>query len=195
MIRRRRLLLTWPLLLLAGCEPQAPAFQATDLTGKNIGGDFNLTDSRGQLQKLANFRGKVVILFFGYTSCPDICPSALAKFASLLQQPGLSAEQLQVIFISLDPERDTPQRLAEYVPWFDPSFIGLTGDASTIAALANQFRVTSIKKAVPGGMSYVLDHSAGAYVFGKDGRLRLYLGENAKIDDIASDLRRLLSEQ
>lgn len=194
MISRRRLLLAGALFLLAGCGPQAPAFHATDLTGKNIGGDFNLTDARGQLQKLANFRGKVVILFFGYTSCPDICPSALAKFANLLQLPDLSAEQLQVIFISLDPERDTPQRLAEYVPWFHPSFIGLTGDASTIAGLARQFRVTSLKKEIPGGMGYVLDHSAGAYVFGKDGRLRLYLGENAKIDDIASDLRRLLSE-
>lgn len=192
MIVRRRLLLALP-LLLAGCDGGRPAWRNTDLGGKGIGGDFLLTDADGRPRKLADFHGKAVILFFGYTSCPDICPTALAKFATLLQQPALDSRRIQVIFISLDPARDTPERLREYVPWFHPSFIGLTGDSAKISELAAKFRVTSIKKTVPGSMGYVLDHSAGAYVFGPDGRLRLYLAENARIENIAADLRRLLA--
>lgn len=192
MITRRRLLLGLPWLALGACGDQA-RFHATDLTGKGVGGDFTLYDVDGQPRRLGDFHGKLVILFFGYTSCPDICPSALAKYATLLQQADLGPERIQVIFVSLDPARDTPQRLAGYVPWFHPSFIGLSGDARTIADLAAKFRVTYVRRDVPGSMSYVLDHSAGAYVFGPDGRLRLYLGENARPEDIIADLRRLLA--
>lgn len=193
MISRRRLLIAAP-LLLAGCD-QAPTFRNTDITGKKIGGEIALNDCQGRPRKLADFLGKAVVLFFGYTSCPDICPTALAKFATLMQQPEMNAGRIQVIFISLDPERDTPKRLCEYTPWFHPSFLGLTGDAGKIAEIARNFRVTSIRKNVEGSMGYVLDHSAGAYVFGPDGRLRLYLAENARIEDISADLHLLLAGQ
>jgi protein SCO1/2 len=193
MISRRRLLIATP-LLLAGCD-QAPPFRNTDLTGKSIGGNFALDDCHGHPRTLADFKGKLVVLFFGYTSCPDICPTALAKFASLMQQPDLSADRIQVIFISLDPARDTPERLCQYLHWFHPSFLGLTGNADQIAEITRNFRVTSIRKEIPGSMGYVLDHSAGAYVFGPDGRLRLYLAENASIAEISDDFRRLLAGQ
>ena len=192
MITRRRLLLTLP-LLLAGCSKQRLPFENTDITGKNIGSDFTLADCYGAQTKLANFQGKVVILFFGYTSCPDICPTALTKFTQLLQQPGITPDTVQVIFISLDPTRDSPERLCEYTRWFHPSFIGLTGDSATINEIAAKFRVTSIKKEIAGEMGYVLDHSAGAYVFGPDGRIRLYLAENARLEAITSDIRRLIA--
>ena len=192
MITRRRLLLTLP-FLLAGCSTQRLPFENTDITGKNIGGEFALADCYGAQAKLGNFQGKVVILFFGYTSCPDICPTALTKFTQLLQQPGISPDNVQVIFISLDPARDSPERLCEYTHWFHPSFIGLTGDSATINEIAAKFRVTSIKKEIAGEMGYVLDHSAGAYVFGPDGRIRLYLAENAWIEAITSDIRRLIA--
>ena len=192
MITRRRLLLTLP-FLLAGCSKQRLPFENTDITGKNIGGEFALADCYGAQAKLGNFQGKVVILFFGYTSCPDICPTALTKFTQLLQQPGITPDTVQVIFISLDPTRDSPERLCEYTHWFHPSFIGLTGDSATINEIAAKFRVTSIKKEITGEMGYVLDHSAGAYVFGPDGRIRLYLAENARIEAITSDIRRLIA--
>lgn len=182
-------------LLMLGCEPAAPAFLNTDVTGKGIGGDFVLTDFHGQPKKMADFANKVVILFFGYTSCPDICPGALAKYAALMTQPGIDAAKVQVIFVSLDPERDSAQRLRDYVPWFHPSFVGLRGDQGAMDELARKFRVTSIRREVPGGMGYVLDHSAGAYVFGPDGRLRLYLAENARVEDVAADVKRLLAGQ
>jgi protein SCO1/2 len=192
MITRRHFLLILP-LLLAGCRNKRPPFQNTDITGTNIGSDFTLTDCYGAQAKLANFQGKVIVLFFGYTSCPDICPTALGKFANLMQQPGMTAETVQVIFISLDPARDSPERLCEYTHWFHPSFIGLTGDSATINEIAAKFRVTSIKKEIGGEMGYVLDHSAGAYVFGIDGRIRLYLAENAKPEAITEDIRRLIA--
>lgn len=191
MITRRRLLLTLP-FLLAGCRKQRLPFENTDITGSDIGGEFPLSDCYGAQAKLANFQSKVVIIFFGYASCPDICPTALSKFARLLQQPGLTPDTVQVIFISLDPARDSPEYLCEYTRWFHPSFIGLTGDNTTINEIAAKFRVTSIKKQIAGKMGYVLDHSAGAYVFGPDGRIRLYLAENARIEAIAVDIRRLL---
>ena len=192
MITRRRLLLTLP-FLLGGCSKHSQPFENTDISGSDIGGEFPLSDCYGAQAKLANFHRKVVIIFFGYASCPDICPTALSKFARLLQQPGLTPDTVQVIFISLDPARDSPDHLCEYTRWFHPSFIGLTGDSTTISEIAAKFRVTSIKKEIAGEMGYVLDHSAGAYVFGIDGRIRLYLAENAKPEAIAEDIRRLIA--
>lgn len=192
MITRRRLFAALP-LLMAGCGAKTAPFRNTDVTGTAIETGFVLEDAAGQPRKLADFHGKAVIVFFGYTSCPDICPTALAKYAALLQAPGLGAERVQVLFVTLDPERDTPARLAEYVPWFHPSFIGLTGDPRAITEVARQWRVTAIRREVAGSMGYVLDHTAGAYVLGPDGRLRLYLAEAASPEAIAADLRRLLA--
>ncbi|MCE1183556.1 MAG: SCO family protein [Rhodocyclales bacterium] len=196
MLDRRSLLLAL-IGLLAGCGEAVPSFHATNLGQHSKTEDFaaKLHDFYGRPQNLANFRGKLVILFFGYTTCPDICPSALAKYAALLRQPGISAQEVQVVFVTLDPARDSAARLAEYLTWFDPSFIGLRGDAQSTAAVARQFRITATRKDIPGSMGYVLDHSAGAYVIDRRGQTRLYLSENAKIDEIATDLRILLAEK
>lgn len=189
----RRRLLALLALPLAACSPKPAAFRNTDITGMAVDTSFVLDDFSGRPRKLAEFRGKAVILFFGYTSCPDICPTALAKYAALMREPGVGADQVQVVFVTLDPERDTPQRLGEYVGWFHPSFLGLTGRPETIAEVAKHMRVTAIRREVTGSMGYVLDHTAGAYVFGPDGRLRLFLAEDATTDAIAADLRRLLA--
>lgn len=192
-MRRRRLLLALAgLPWLAACGEAGPAFHNTDLTGKVLGEVVTLNDAYGQPRTLADFHGRIVLLFFGYTTCPDICPGALAKYAALLQQPGLDAAQVQVIFVTLDPERDTPERLRDYLAWFHPSFIGLTGTPERIATLARQLHVTHVRREIGGGVGYVIDHSAGAYAFGPDGRLRLHLAENAPLEHIVSDLRLLL---
>ncbi|WP_371323971.1 SCO family protein [Dechloromonas sp. ZY10] len=197
---QRRLLLAggmaWASGLLGGCRPSAPRFHATDLGESRISGELpaEIRDFHGRPWKLADFRGKLVIFFFGYTSCPDICPTALAKYTELLRQPGLGPDQVQVVFITLDPERDTPARLADYLRWFDASLLGLHGSPEAIAAVARQFRVTAIRQEVGGGIGYSLDHSSGAYVFDRRGKLRLLIADNAKIADIVADLQQLQQE-
>lgn len=193
---RRSLLLAFA-GLLASCDKFQPRFHATELGNTSIGSDFDgkLVDFHGRPRNLSEFHGKVIILVFGYTSCPDICPTALAKYAALLQEGDLDAARIQLIFVSLDPARDTPERLGEYVSWFSPSFLGLTGSQDAIDAITKKFRVTSVRKDIPSTLGYVLDHSAGAYVFGTNGQLRLYLSENAKPQDISDDLRTLLTEK
>ena len=192
MISRRTLLKSAP-LWLAGCGEKPFAFRNTDISASQLGGDWDLHDFYGRPQQLADFHGKVVIVFFGYTRCPDICPSALAKYVALLGDKGISGGRLQIVFITLDPQRDTPERLREYLTWFHPNVLGLSGDEQKIADIASKFRVTAIKKNIPGGMGYVIDHSAGAYVFDPEGRLRLYLAENARLEDIAADVQQLLA--
>ena len=181
---------------LAGCRPAAPAFHATDLGRSGLSGELpaNFRDFHGRPWHLADFRGRIVLLFFGYTTCPDVCPTALAKYAGLLAQPGLGPDRVQVVFVTLDPERDTPARLAGYVPWFHPSFLGLHADPATTAAAARAFRVTAIRRESASGTGYTLDHSAGAYVFDPRGRLRLHVAENARMAEIVADLQTLLAE-
>lgn len=180
-------------MALAACSPQGPAFHGTDITGASFGQRLELTDHNGQPRHLEDFRGKAVALFFGYTACPDVCPTTLAKFAEVMKLLGPEAERVQVLFVTLDPERDTAARLKEFVPWFDPRFIGLYGDRAATDAAAKEFRVFSAKKEVGGGMGYVLDHSAGSYIFDPAGRLRLYVSDATPAADIAADLRVLLS--
>ena len=192
MLRRTIFLALW--LGLFACTAQTPvAFHNTDISGAEFGHALALTDHHGQSRTLADFRGKAVILFFGYTSCPDVCPTALVRFAEAMQQLGADAARVQVLFVTLDPARDTPAKLAAYVPWFDPSFLGLYGDAAATAAVAREFKVFYAKKETGGGMAYVLDHSAGAYVFDPAGRIRLYVKDDATIAAIVGDLRDLLA--
>lgn len=192
MLRRTIFLALW--LGLFACTAQTPAaFRNTDISGAEFGRTLALTDHHGQPRTLADFRGKAVIVFFGYTSCPDVCPTALARFAEAMQQLGADAARVQVLFVTLDPARDTPAKLAAYVPWFDPSFLGLYGDAAATAAAAREFKVFYAKKETGGGMAYVLDHSAGAYVFDPAGRIRLYVKDDATIAAIVGDLRDLLA--
>ncbi|HJV94070.1 MAG TPA: SCO family protein [Azonexus sp.] len=192
MSRRRFLALACALFAACGREPAA--FRNTDLTGATFGHQLSLDDHHGQRRTLADFRGKAVVLFFGYTACPDICPTTLARLASVMQTLGDDAGRVQVLFVTLDPERDSAERLKTFVPWFHPSFLGLRGDVGQIKAVTEEFRVFSARKEVGGELGYVLDHSSGAYVFDPAGRLRLYVKDTASVEDIAADLRQLLRD-
>lgn len=184
-----------PLLfaLLAACSPPPPAsFANTDLTGASFAQRLELDDHDGRRRTLADFHGKVVVVFFGYTACPDICPTTLARLAAVMQQLGTDAGRVQVLFVSLDPERDSGERLKTFVPWFHPSFLGLRGDVAQTKAVSDEFRVFSARKAVEGELGYVLDHSTGAYVFDPAGRIRLYVKDSASVEEIVADIRLLL---
>jgi len=191
MLRRRFLAL--PLALLVGCTPTPVPFRNTDLSGATFGRGFELRDHDGQSRSLADFRGRAVIVFFGYTSCPDICPGTLARLASVMQALGPQAPKVQVLFITLDPERDSAERLKNFVPWFHPSFLGLRGDPAETRAVTEEFRVFAARSRVPGPLGYVIDHSSGAYIYDPAGHLRLYVKDTASVEDIAADLRQLLS--
>lgn len=186
---------TFFFLLLLACTPAPVPFHNTDLTGATFGRQFALSDHHGQQRSLADFSGKVVVIFFGYTSCPDICPTMLSRLAAVMQALGPQAEKLQVLFVTVDPERDSAARLKDFVPWFHPSFIGLRGDAAQTKAVAQEFRVFSARREVGSELGYLLDHSAGAYAFDPAGRLRLYIRDEVSVGDIAADIRRLLAGQ
>lgn len=177
---------------LAACTPDGPKFQASDVTGATFGRNFNLTDATGKPRTLADYRGKAVVIFFGYTQCPDVCPTTLAELAEVMKRLGPDADRVQVLFVTIDPERDTPQLLAQYVPAFDPRFMGLRGDAAATEAVAKEFKIIYQKQpgATPG--SYTMDHSAGTYIFDPQGRLRLYVSYGQGPEVFAHDLRELL---
>jgi protein SCO1/2 len=182
---------------LAACDKlpgkQQVSFQNTDVTGLDYAKGFTLTDHTGKPRTLADFKGKVVVVFFGYTQCPDVCPTTMAEMATVMQKLGPLADQVQVLFITLDPERDTQQLLANYVPAFDKRFIGLRGTPEQTAKTAKEFKVFYSK--VPGTSpgTYTIDHTAGSYVFDRDGRLRLFIRHGQGPDPIVHDLRQLLS--
>jgi len=180
---------------LAGCQPapQPPAFQATDITGATFARDFRLTDHNGQVRTLADFRGKVVAVFFGYIHCPDVCPTTLADFAAALQQLGPQADQVQVIFVTLDPQRDTPDLLKQFVPAFNPGFLGMVTDAETLRQLAKEYKVVYQKTSVKATDDYLIDHSAGTYIYDPQGNLRLLMPYGSSPDVIAQDLKTLLA--
>src|SRR5215470_2654526 len=161
-------------LCLAACGPSEPKFAGSDVTGVTFGRDFHLTDHNGKPRTLADFRGKVVVMFFGYTQCPDFCPTTLSQLAEAMRKLGPDAARVQVLFVTVDPERDTPELLSHYVPAFDPGFLGLYGDAAATAAVAKEFKVLYQKQPGPTPGSYSMDHSAGTFIFDPDGRLRVY---------------------
>ena len=179
---------------LVGCQPAPPpAFQATDITGATFARDFRLTDHNGRIRTLADFKGKVVAVFFGYTHCPDVCPTTLSDFAAALQQLGPQAERVQVIFVTLDPQRDTPDLLKQFVPAFNPGFLGMVTDAESLKQLAKEYKVVYQKTSVKGVDEYLIDHSAGTYVYDPQGRLRLLMPYGSSPDAIAQDLKILLT--
>lgn len=188
----RRLFLIFVAAGLLACNRAPVAFSNTDLTGATFGRQLTLPDHHGRLRSLPDFAGKVVVVFFGYASCPDICPTMLAKLAEVMKVLGDDASRVQVLFVTVDPERDSADRLKEFVPWFYPTFLGLRGETGETRAAVEEFRVFAAKKAVAGEMGYVIDHSTGAYVFDPAGRLRLYLKDTSSVADIAADLRLLL---
>jgi protein SCO1/2 len=179
-------------LAVAGCGPDAPQFKASDVTGTAFGRDFQLIDHHGKLRTLADFRGKAVVLFFGYTQCPDVCPTTLFELAEAMKRLGPDADRVQVLFVTVDPERDTPELLAQYVPAFHPSFIGLSGDAEATARTAKEFRVLYQKQPGKTPGSYTVDHSAGSFIFDPQGRLRVYVGYGQGADVFAHDIGELL---
>lgn len=180
------------ILLLAGCGPQGSGFRNTDITGAEFGRRLDLTDHNGRPRHLADFRGKAVVLFFGYTACPDVCPTTLARYAQVMKALGPQAQQVQVLFVTLDPERDTAARLKQFVPWFHPDFLGLYGSRAEIDTAAQEFRIYSAKRE-GGALGYTLDHSATAYILDPAGRMRLYVMDDAPVGDIVADLRLLLA--
>jgi protein SCO1/2 len=187
-----RLLLVAFVALLVGCDPGAERFNNVDITGASYARDFRLTDFNGQPRTLADFRGKVVVMFFGYTQCPDVCPTTMTDMAEVKRRLGPDGEKVQVIFVTLDPERDSADLLSRYVPGFDPTFLGLRGTPEETAAIAKDFKVFFQKVAGKTETSYTIDHTAGSYVFDTEGRLRLFLRHAGPVDPIVADLRKLL---
>jgi len=178
-------------LALSGCSGSGPGFKNADITGADYGKDFALTDHTGKPRTLADFRGKVVVMFFGFTRCPDVCPTTLAELKAVKEQLGEDGKRLQVLFVTVDPERDTQKLLADYVPAFDQSFLGLYGDMAATARVAKDFRVYYQKAPGKTPDSYTVDHTAGSYIFDPQGRLRLFArhGSAANLD---ADIRTLL---
>lgn len=190
---RRTILLAVLVGVLAGCDSSPPVFRSTDITGASFGQRLSLTDHDGQPRTLADYRGRAVVLFFGYTSCPDICPTALARFAEMMKLLGEDAARVQVLFVTLDPGRDTPAHLKAYVPWFYPTFVGLYGDQAAVDAAAKEFKVYYARQELGSGLGYSLDHSAGAYVFDPAGRIRLYVKDSQTSAEVAADVKLLLA--
>lgn len=165
---------------------------AADITRATCCKDFRLTDHNGQARTISDFRGKVVVMFFGFTQCPDVCPTTFLDIQAVLKKLGADAKRVQVLFVTLDPERDTPALLSQYVGSFDPSFLGLYGDTSTTAATAKEFRVFYKKQPGSTPSSYTLDHSVGSYVFDTNGKIRLFVAYGQKPERLISDIQVLL---
>lgn len=180
------------LLTIVGCEQKKVAsYHGIDITGAKYATDFRLTDPDGRERKLADFKGKAVMMFFGFTQCPDVCPTALLRAAEVKRLLGKGGDRLQVLFVTVDPERDTSEVLKAYTAAFDPSFIGLYGDIERTAEMANAFKVYF--KKVSTGSSYTMDHSAFSYVYDPDGNLRLLLKHEQGAADYADDIRQILN--
>jgi len=182
------------LALLAGCAENKPQFHAVDITGADYAKDFALPDADGRLRSLKDFSGQAVVVFFGYTQCPDVCPTTLAEVAQAKQLLGADGSRVQAVFVTLDPERDTAEVLKAYMRNFDPGFVALRGSPEQVAALAKDFKVyyKKVDGKTPG--SYTMDHSAASFVYDPKGRLRLYTRYGGGAKPLAEDLKLLLKE-
>lgn len=195
---RRVALIAWIALagLLAACDlqkPAAPKFQLTDVTGASFGKSLALTDHTGKPRTLADFQGKVVVIFFGFTQCPDVCPTTLAEMAKVVKELGADGGRVQVLFVSVDPERDTRELLQQYVTAFHPSFLGLSGDANATARAAKEFKIYVQKQPLKSG-GYSVDHSAGTFILDQRGQLRLFAQYGAGAQPLLNDIRLLLKQ-
>ncbi len=198
LLTRRTLLgAAFGLPLLGGCDDRRnkPSFQAVDITGAPYARSLSLPDADGKPRTLADFKGKVVVVFFGYTQCPDVCPTTMAELAEVKRSLGAQGDKVQGVFVTVDPERDTPELLKAYLKNFDPSFVALRGSPEQTAEVAKEFKVFYAK--VPGKTpgSYTMDHTAGSYIFDPEGRIRLFTrygnGQGAKA--LAADIGQLLA--
>jgi protein SCO1/2 len=177
-------------LTLAGCTPAD--FTAVDITGADYAKDFSLTDAHGHVRTMADFKGKVVMLFFGYAQCPDVCPTTMAEMIQVKQQLGSDGDKLQVLFITVDPERDTPEVMKAYTEAFDPSFIALIPTLAQLPALAKDFTVYYKKVEGQTPTSYSMEHSAASLIYDPQGRLRLYARYKTPVPAMVADIRALL---
>ncbi|MDP4836054.1 MAG: SCO family protein [Burkholderiales bacterium] len=181
--------------LIGGCDKPTGSrlqFSHTDITGADFAREFELTSHHGQSVRLADFKGKVVVLFFGFMHCPDVCPTTLSELNVVMERLGADAKHVQVLFVTVDPERDTLENLSSYMGAFNPDFLGLSGTADEIATVTQEFKV--IYQKVEGSMSdtYSVDHSAGTYVFDRDGQVRLFVPYGANPDELTSDILQLI---
>jgi len=178
--------------LLPACTPEKPNFQSIDLTGADYAKGFSLTDQNGQQRSLKDFSGKVVVVFFGFTQCPDVCPTTMVELAQVKKSLGANGDKLQVVLISVDPERDTPEILKAYMTNFDPSFLALRPTLPELAAVAKEFKIyyKKVEGSAPG--SYSMDHTAGSYVFDGKGHIRLFTRYGSGADLLVSDIRQLI---
>lgn len=179
---------------LAACNAatESSKFSATDISGADFAQTLNLTDHTGKPRSLSDFKGKAIALFFGYTHCPDVCPTTMADLKQTMKLLGSRADELQVLFVTLDPERDTQQILAQYVPSFDKRFIGLYGNTEATEKAIRNFKIFAAKVESTGRSGYTIDHSAGIYIFDKAGKIRLYVDYGAKPESIAADIKKLI---
>ncbi|MEI2415410.1 SCO family protein [Orrella sp. JC864] len=187
----RAVLALGTLSLLAACGKDKPEFMGSDITGTRLGQQMSLVDTAGQPRTLADYQGKVMVVFFGFTQCPDVCPTALAEMAQVMQQLGDDADRVQVALVTVDPERDTPQVLREYVTAFDPRFEGLTGTPEQVKQAAQSFKVYYAKSPRPDG-DYSMDHTAAIYLLDAKGESRVLVNNTAGVDVLVHDVRTLL---
>ena len=180
--------------VLTACSPDGPAFRGVNITGADYARDFSLTDHNGQLRSLKDLRGKVVVVFFGFTQCPDVCPTSMQELAEVKAALGADGERLQGIFISVDPERDTLELLKAYMENFDPSFLALRPTPEQLPALAKDFKIYYKKVDGTTPTSYSIDHSAGSYLYDPQGRLRVYHRYGSGTEALTEDVRLLLGE-
>ena len=178
--------------LLAACSPDAQKFKSIDITGADYAKGFALADHNGAQRTLADFKGKVVVVFFGFTQCPDVCPTALADLAKVKRLLGPQGDKLQGLFVSVDPERDTAEVLKAYMTNFDPGFLALRPTAEQLPEVAKAFKIFYKKVEGPTPTSYTMEHSAGSYVFDPQGRVRLYTRQAVGAQGLAEDLALLL---
>ena len=181
--------------VLTGCSENKPSFVSVDVTGADYARDISLTDHNGQQRTLKDFAGKIVVVFFGYTQCPDVCPTTMAELVEIRKALGADGARVQALFVTVDPERDTPEVLKAYMTNFDPSFLALRPSTpEQLAALAKDFKVYYKKVEGRTPTSYTMDHSAGSYVFDTKGQLRLFTRYGSGAAALAGDLRQLLKQ-
>ncbi len=187
-----RLLLALLALCVAACGQSPPSFESVDITGADYAREFTLRDTSGATRTLTDFRGKAVVIFFGYTQCPDVCPTTMTDLAQTMNLLGDEANRVQVLFVTLDPERDTPKVLSAYVPNFDARFLGLYGSPAQTEDVTREFKIFYQKVDGPTPTSYTIDHTAGSYVIDPTGKVRLFVRNGEPPEAIAHDLKILL---
>ena len=193
MINMKRRLALCAVAMLAACSPDKPAFKAVDITGAEYARQLALPDASGKPRTLAEFKGKVAVVFFGFTQCPDVCPTALAEIAEVKQKLGADGAKVQAVFVTVDPERDTPEVIGAYVKNFGSDFVALRGSLEQTQAAAKEFKIFFAK--VPGKTegAYTMDHTAGTFVFDPQGRVRLFIRRDGGAEAMASDIKLLLA--